>query len=351
MSFDEVKRNEIKLYLLRKIQEDDEFVISKVADAFGISMTSVKRYIETEIANNHICKDIQKKCKYDLVYEESEKTYDLSVISEREDGKMFRDFLPFIDANENAVRIWGYVLPEICNNAIEHSNGKKVRIIFSKCILFTKVTIVDDGIGAFKNIMNYKKKNGIYIEDLKESVLELYKGRFTTSPEKHSGEGIFFSTKLLDKMAIVSDGVVFKTGFSGDYSLINSHLLSYAMKFINIGTVVVMELENETKRKTIEIFNEYSDIDEGIIKTVIPVFEACNDGNPVARSQARRITERLERFKEVILDFNKCDIMAQGFSDELFRVFQNANPDIKLIPINMNEEVEWMYLHAIHYKP
>ena len=108
-----------------------------------------------------------------------------------------------------------------------------------------------------------------------------------------------------------------------------------------------MELENDTKRKSIDIFNEYSDVDEGLIKTMVPVFEACRERNPIARSQARRITERLDLFKEVELDFSNCEIMAQGFADELFRVYQNANPGVKLIPINMNKEVEFMYLHSI----
>ncbi|MCR4596114.1 MAG: STAS-like domain-containing protein [Lachnospiraceae bacterium] len=72
------------------------------------------------------------------------------------------------------------------------------------------------------------------------------------------------------------------------------------------------------------------------------------DGDPVARSQARRICVRLECFKEVILDFDKAEIMGQEFADELFRVFQNAHPDVVLTPINMNPEIKTMYLHALH---
>ena len=46
MSFTDLKRREIKNYLLRKIDEDVPALTSKVADAFGISATSVKRYLE-----------------------------------------------------------------------------------------------------------------------------------------------------------------------------------------------------------------------------------------------------------------------------------------------------------------
>ena len=83
----------------------------------------------------------------------------------------------------------------------------------------------------------------------------------------------------------------------------------------------------------------------------VSLYELFDNRNPISRGQVKKIAEAINGYQEAIIDFDKCDIMAQGFSDELFRVFQNANPEIKLIPINMNHDVEWMYLHAIHYKP
>ena len=49
MSFTEAKRREIKNYILRKIDDDDKALITKTSDAFGISATSVKRYLDAEI--------------------------------------------------------------------------------------------------------------------------------------------------------------------------------------------------------------------------------------------------------------------------------------------------------------
>ena len=45
------------------------------------------------------------------------------------------------------------------------------------------------------------------------------------------------------------------------------------------------ELGNETERQAGEVFDMYADIDEGLIKTRIPVWEACVTGESVARSQ------------------------------------------------------------------
>lgn len=52
-------------------------------------------------------------------------------------------------------------------------------------------------------------------------------------------------------------------------------------------------------------------------------------------------------FQEVIFDFNGIEFMGQGFADEIFRVFQNAHPDIVLRPINANEAVLGMIQHVI----
>lgn len=75
--------------------------------------------------------------------------------------------------------------------------------------------------------------------------------------------------------------------------------------------------------------------------------EVCPYGNPVARSHARRILRDKDEFKEIIFDFNGIEFMGQGFADEIFRVFQNAHPDIVLRPINANEAVLGMIQHVI----
>lgn len=45
--------------------------------------------------------------------------------------------------------------------------------------------------------------------DIEQAMLELYKGKLTTNPSCHSGEGIFFSSKMLTEFAILSDNTIF----------------------------------------------------------------------------------------------------------------------------------------------
>ena len=94
-----------------------------------------------------------------------------------------------------------------------------------------------------------------------------------------------------------------------------------------------MKLENQPAHTSKDIFDRFAPIERGFVRTEIPMREMCPLGNPVARSQARRILRRLDEFEEIIFDFQGIDFMGQGFADEIFRVFQNRHPSIRLIPL------------------
>ena len=59
----------------------------------------------------------------------------------------------------------------------------------------------------------------------------------------------------------------------------------------------------------------------------------------VSRSQARRILEGLDKFKKITLDFERVPTIGQAFADEIFRVFKQAHPDIKIEVTNANKAV------------
>ena len=71
------------------------------------------------------------------------------------------------------------------------------------------------------------------------------------------------------------------------------------------------------------------------------------DTSPVSRSQAKRVCNRLEKFKEVVIDFEGVQWMGQGFAHQLFVVFAREHLDIQIVPINMNEDITKMYNHVI----
>mgnify|MGYP002610037296 CR=1 FL=1 len=204
-----------------------------------------------------------------------------------------------------------------------------------------------DFIAGFSDKLRQFEKEENKQIDIEQAMLELYKGKLTTNPSCHSGEGIFFSSKMLTEFAILSDNTIFSFRSDEKEKFVQSHLISYYTKLKKVGTMVVMRLENDTITTSKDVFDSFAPLEEGFIKTLIPMREVCPLGNPVARSQARRVLKRLDEFQEVIFDFNGIEFMGQGFADEIFRVFQNAHPDIVLRPINANEAVLGMIQHVI----
>ncbi len=221
------------------------------------------------------------------------------------------------------------------NNALDHSDGSIIRVKIKKTATATEMMISDNGIGIFKKI-----QNALGLLDPRHSVLELAKGKLTTDPKRHTGEGIFFTSRVFDSFDILSEGVFFthKFGSEEDWILENREMR---------GTFVFMKLNNHSARKLNKIFDQYTSGDQdeipGFTKTVVPVKLArYGDDNLISRSQAKRLLARVELFKTVVLNFSDVELVGQGFADEVFRVFARQHPEIELVYINANSAVKRM---------
>jgi len=73
------------------------------------------------------------------------------------------------------------------NNVIDHSRGEKVEIFLERTATSIEILIRDNSEGIFKKI---QRELGLI--DERQALLELVKGKLTTAPDNHSGEGIFF---------------------------------------------------------------------------------------------------------------------------------------------------------------
>ncbi|WP_297480159.1 DUF4325 domain-containing protein [Ferrovum sp.] len=245
--------------------------------------------------------------------------------------------LPFIAGlPENLKNIWHYGITEMVNNAIDHSGSNVLTVGMERTAIYTTAWVSDDGEGIFLKI---QKALGLY--DPRESILELAKGKFTTDPANHSGEGIFFSSKMFDMYDIRSGNLHFMhdDGLRDVLTERNSE---------SAGTVVLMRLNNDSARTSKEVFDRFSSPDEYTFdRTIVPVRLAAYEGeNLVSRSQAKRLTMRFERFRHVILDFEGVNEIGQAFADEVFRVFRNAHPGTEMIPRNMSKAVSGMIMRA-----
>ncbi len=232
--------------------------------------------------------------------------------------------------------IWQYGLTEMINNAVDHSGSETVRVGIVRNALYTQAWVADAGEGIFLKIAR-----ALDLYDPRESILELAKGKLTTDPANHLGEGIFFSSKVFDLFDIQSGALHFMHNDGLDDILIERPKDA-------VGTLVLMRLDNQSKRTIKEIFDKFAAPDEyTFAKTIVPVRLAQHEGEKlVSRSQAKRLTQRFERFKSVILDFAGVEEIGQAFADEVFRVFQRAHPDTRLVPVSMTTAVKEMVSRA-----
>ena len=338
MSFNVEKRNSIRLYILEKIGLGETDIAGKVAENFSVSLNTVYRYLRELKDAGQIVKCANGKYRLftrSVTCEISREDFIDELDIYREKIYPFTEKLP-----RNVEKIWAYVFCEMMNNVIDHSKASQVHFVINLTAVDTSIVLIDNGIGAFRNIMEKFR-----MTSLDQAIQELFKGKLTTDSEHHSGEGIFFSSRMTDEFAVVSSGKVFS---HSKYETIASSLNSIRelKGWDNLpGTIVFMKLSNCSKREIGEVFRTYEDDDYDFIRTIIPV-KNLFDSFPVSRSQAKRLCKGFERFKEVILDFQDVDSAGQGFADEVFRVYVNHNPDVKISYINACDDVERMIRHV-----
>src|SRR5262249_42845785 len=138
-----------------------------------------------------------------------------------------RDIRPLLGAMpDNVVTIWQHSVTEMLNNVIDHSAGHAVSIRLTKTAATTCVVIDDDGEGIFQKI-----QGALGLEDERHAVIELTKGKLTTDPARHSGEGIFFTSRMVDEFALLSGHVYLShlQGEDGDWILQQKDLVPGTM--------------------------------------------------------------------------------------------------------------------------
>ena len=240
--------------------------------------------------------------------------------------------------NDSTSSIVNFAFTEMLNNAIEHSQSDRIKLELYRDGHDLVFTIRDFGVGVFENV---KKKYGLS-SDL-EAIQELLKGKTTTAPKAHSGEGIFFTSKSADEFLLES----FMSRLRVDNNIEDVFVESRQRSLR--GTKVTFRINLHSSRHLSNIFKKYYSDPESFAfdKTIIMVKLYTMDTVYVSRSQARRVLSNVEKkFKVIILDFDKVPTIGQAFADEVFRVFGSKHPGVEIRAINMNDNVEFMIKRA-----
>lgn len=331
----------LREFLLRSVSDHPSDIATFAAKELNVTRASVNGYLRALVEEGLLESSGKTKGrKYQL------KTLDdlltsVDLTTKQQEDVIWRDtvYAHFATLQPNVMRICEYGFGEIMNNAIDHSEGTRTIISVERSYAKVILGIMDNGVGIFDKIT---RECGL--TDKHEAILELSKGKLTTDRSRHTGEGIFFSSRMFDEFSIISGGLGYiRTRKDDGEYLLDVRPSAPGQR----GTAVQMEISTNASQTIKGIFDQYLGDEYRFSKTTIPLKLASYEGEHlVSRSQARRIMIRVEKFQEVWLDFAEIKEIGQQFADEIFRVWARAHPHVALRPYNFSQEVEKMIRHA-----
>jgi anti-sigma regulatory factor (Ser/Thr protein kinase) len=332
---------EIREFILRNVDSHNADIGSLTAAAFDVSRTTVSNYLQRLVSEGMLRGEGKTKArKYYLKPLLSISDY-VPITQDLEDDFIWRKKLVPIMKGipDNVIDVCHYGFTEIFNNVIDHSESDRCYYWYQRDYVNIRIGIHDFGIGIFEKIM---KDFGL--TDRRQALLELSKGKLTSDASRHSGEGIFFTSRMFDRFLIDSlDLSYVKTRTDSDGWLIEVNDTEHTE-----GTHVIMTIAINSIRTSKDVFLKYMDDEQRFARTSVPLTLA-KYGNEqlVSRSQARRLMARVDKFSEVLLDFSGIETIGQAFADEIFRVYQREHPNVHVHAANTSENVDRMIKHAL----
>jgi anti-sigma regulatory factor (Ser/Thr protein kinase) len=260
------------------------------------------------------------------------KSYSLAGLEE--DIPWARDFAPHFTLPPHVQRMTQHAFCELLNNAVDHSEGTSVTVSLRQTPSHVQLLVSDDGRGVFDKI-----HEAFALDDPTLAMLELSKGKLTSQPLRHTGRGLFFTSKLADVFDLHANELAFqRREWEG-----GGWLPGRALK--RRGTSVYAAIALDTTRTLESVLHAYSLDGHGVgfDRTVVPLRLITSEASGLeSRAQARRVAARLHQFRRAEVDFSGVAHIGHGFADELFRVCAAQAPVFELVPVNMSPAVAAM---------
>ena len=340
---------DIKQLILNGARKKGQITAAEIVRATGLSRAFVHRFFKELTDSGRIVRfGRANQTRYVLADEkhiETIKGQFLSIVKTfRREGLQEDDVLSMIkketgvfqELPEHIAHILDFAFTEMLNNAIEHSHSEQVRISFRCDEALVRFEVIDRGVGIFENLIHSR-----HLGSADEAIQDLLKGKQTTMPESHTGEGIFFTRQAGDTFSIrSSDREIFFNNMIQDMTV---RTLAPIM-----GTKIMFAIAVSSPALLADIFKKYSteEYEFHAADVLVRLYNPGGSKDFISRSQARRIFSGLEKFKKITLDFSGVVAVGQGFADEVFRVWQAHHPDITIDFRNTNKDIEFMIKHA-----
>ena len=323
----------IHRYILANVSAHPRDIASLTGKTFNISRQAVNRHLHALTESGAIEATGQTRSREYRLRTTGTMSKVLRITPVLEEDLAWREYLAphLADAPQNVREICYYGFTEVINNVLSHAGAKRLSLAMTRTANGVSFSVTDDGDGVFASVAV-----ALGTIDDAHAALELTKGGVTSAPGSHKGGTLFFAMKMFDRFAIHAGALQLShAGDSGECTLSTA---AFAIK----GTSVSMEISFSSARTMSDVFDAFaSDEDtERQIRTMVPVALLIRDGDALmTRSQARRLTRRLEAFEEVLLDFRGVETIGRAFADEVFRTFREANPGVTLMSTHANADV------------
>jgi anti-sigma regulatory factor (Ser/Thr protein kinase) len=275
------RNDEIDQALLALVGVHPRDLVATVAGQVGVSRQAVATRARALIAAGRLAKSGSTRPLYSLgPRRQVARAYSLSGLAEDEVWRI--DVAPLLEGvAANVHDICHYGLTEMVNNAIDHSDGQRLWLQMEVDEDDVALLVRDNGVGIFRKIARH-----LNLPDERLALLELAKGKLTTDPARHTGEGVFFTSRVFDTFSILSGGLVFnhRDGDPDD--------LLFDLDRGEEGTSVLMAISRTSQRTLSGVFERFSGgPDEySFERTIVPVRLArIGEENLISRSQAKRL--------------------------------------------------------------
>lgn len=315
------------------LEEEGELTSAQLVERTGRTRQALHRHLSRAVRDGWLVREGRGRAtRYRAPRTEAfDRAYATSGLREEQVAAELAEWLGQLglETSQGAERVLAYATTELVNNAMDHSGARQVRVQAEVEGARLRLAVADAGIGAFENLRSL-----LGLEDHLHALQELTKGKTTTQPERHSGEGLFFTSRMADRFELRANG------FSW---IVTREPMDQAVLEVEVvpGTEVRLEISLSTPVEPERVFGRYTtDLRFDRTRCVIRLFEYGAEF--VSRSEAKRLLANLERFREVTLDFEGVRGVGQGFVDEVFRVWARGHPDTQLVPVSMNSAVDFM---------
>lgn len=331
----------IREFIVENIDDHPADVARLTAEQFNLSRQSVMHHINRLITDGVVDATGRTRARLYTLHADTW-IHSLAVGPDLEEDVVWRELVaPRLGGlTDNVELICNHGFTEMLNNVKDHSESSECQIGIRRDAIKTTISVHDSGIGIFEKI-----QRTFALHDPRHALLELAKGKLTTDSKRHTGEGVFFTSRMFDQFKIMSGTLYYtRTNKRADEWLIDVGDWPPIQ-----GTTITMVIRHDATQTTKQIFDLYASEanDYGFTRTHVPLQLAMYEGeHMLSRSQAKRILARVDRFREVLLDYTGVMQIGQAFADEIYRVFAIEHPHVNIVSLFTTPAIDDMIARA-----